>query len=271
MRYIDTHVHYDHRRFKTEARSEMMQKIEACDDIAWVVNATIGQDSMFNMREKLAEYSKVYFTAGKHPTAAARDDFGSESMKQHMAHMAREARTVAIGETGIDTYRCHEKAQIENQKKWFHFCMDLSEKVQKPLILHIRGKRACKIALREMRAHGTDNLRGVFHCFCSDYRTYKKCAACGDFYFGIGGTLLRAGKEQKRLRRAVKKMPLERMVTETDCPFLKPDGYADKINDSFAVPLVIAEIARIKHMDEDAVAQVLFDNALRLFGLPDDK
>lgn len=264
MKMIDTHTHYDHKRFN-KTRNDLMDAIDN-SDIEHVVNATLSQRSLFAMRDKLSQYPKVKFTVGKHPNFAANDDFSDSQQKEEIEQLVLENRTVAIGETGIDTYRCKDSKQIHNQILWFKYFIELSQKVNKPLILHIRGKGADRNALKVLKLY-KGNLLGVVHCFCGSYRLYKKYSRLGDFYFGIGGSITFAGKDYKKLRRAVKKIPLERIVLETDCPYLAPKGSDSKLNSSLNLPIIISEIAKIKNISEDTVASITYHNAKKLFNL----
>lgn len=264
MKIIDTHTHYDHKRFN-KTRNDLMNEINN-SEIEYVINATISHRSIFGMREKLSQYPKVKFTVGKHPNFAAADDFNANQPKDEIEQLAIENSTVAIGETGIDTYHCNNPEQIENQISWFKYFIELSQTANKPLILHIRGKGADRKALKVLKLY-KENLQGVIHCFCGSYKLYKKYSKLGDFYFGIGGSITFDGKEYKKLKRAVKKIPLERIVLETDCPYLAPKGSESKINSSLNLPLIISEIAKIKNISEDTVAETTYQNAIKLFTL----
>lgn len=264
--YIDTHAHYDHRLFRKN-REKLLAQIEQDEQIDYVINATIGLQSMFRMREMLEPYSKVLFTVGNHPAWGANETFDNAAAKAHIERFAKEKRTVAIGETGVDTYRCHTPEEMANQEKWMQYFIDLSVQTGKPLILHIRGKDAYKTAIKILRKNRSRELHGVFHCFCESYRVYKKCAALGDFYFGIGGAMTRQDESGEKLRKAVKRIPLERIVLETDAPFIKPCGFDERVNTSFSIPSVIKEIAKAKKTDARVVAKAAYQNSIKLFKL----
>lgn len=261
---IDTHTHYDHKRFN-KIRNDLMDAIDS-SDIEYIINAAISHRSLFAMRDKLSQYPKVKFTVGKHPNFAANDDFYDSQQKEEIEQLVSENRTVAIGETGIDTYHCKDPKQLDNQILWFKYFIELSQKVNKPLILHIRGKGADRSALKVLKSN-KGNLQGVVHCFCGSYRLYKKYSKLGDFYFGIGGSITFDEKEYKKLKKAVKKIPLERIVLETDCPYLAPKGSEDKLNSSLNLPIVISEIAKIKNISENTVANITYHNANKIFDL----
>lgn len=264
MKVIDTHTHYNHKRFN-KIRNDLMDAIDN-SDIEYVINAAISHRSIFAMREKLSQYPKVKFTVGKHPNCAANDDFNDSQQKEEIEQLVLENRLVAIGETGIDTYHCKDSKQIDNQILWFKYFIKLSQKVNKPLILHIRGKGADRKAIKVLKSC-KENLQGVVHCFCGSYRLYKKYSKLGDFCFGIGGSITFDGKEYKNLKRAVKKIPLERIVLETDCPYLAPKGSESKLNSSLNLPIIISEIAKIKNISEDTVANITYHNAKKFFNL----
>lgn len=264
MKMIDTHTHFDHKRFN-KTRNDLMDAIDS-SNIEYVINAAISHRSIFVMRDKLSQYPKVKFTVGKHPNFAANDDFSDSQQKEEIEQLVSENRTVAIGETGIDTYHSKDSKQIDNQILWFEYFIELSRKVNKPLILHIRGKGADRKALKVLKSY-KGNLQGVVHCFCGSYRLYKKYSKLGDFYFGIGGSITFDGRDYKKLRKAVKKIPLERIVLETDCPYLAPKGSVNKLNSSLNLPIIISEIAKIKGISEDTVTNITYHNAKKLFNL----
>lgn len=143
----------------------------------------------------------------------------------------------------------------------------MAKKVDKPLILHIRD--ANKQGIKILKSYHKQ-FNGVCHCFCSLYRWAKKYIKLG-FYLGIGGSITFEGKAYDRLRKAVKKIPLEHIVLETDGPFLTPAGYNDRPNSSLSLPVIIEKIAEIKSVSPEIVADITYTNAMKIFNINDIK
>lgn len=179
---------------------------------------------------------------------------------------------VAIGETGLDYhYRWDPRFKCA-QKKWFRYQIRLAEKRDLPLILHIRD--ADEDAIRILTRYRKKLRGGVVHCFCGDADTAGKYLELG-LHLGIGGALLQDEERSAPLREAVKAAPLERILIETDAPYVLPckDRFEADVrrknlrNSPLLLPLVIREIAAIKGLAPEDVERAVYENTVRLFRL----
>ena len=179
---------------------------------------------------------------------------------------------VAIGETGLDYHYRWDKRFKRWQKKWFKYQIRLADKRKLPLILHIRDADddAIEILSRyKKKLHG-----GVVHCFCGNAETAGKYLDLG-FHLGIGGALLQSEERSAPLKEAVKAAPLERILVETDAPYVLPakEFFAADIkkkklrNTPLLLPLVIQEIAKIKGITPEEAEQAVYENTMKLFNL----
>lgn len=255
---IDTHAHYDHKRFDKNRHSLLSTFAEA--SIAAVINPAMSFASNAKMREELKPYPWIYYGAGIHPNWVCEGDPDEdENRAQQLRVFARDCRTVAIGETGLDYYRVTEPAQQRRQKDWFCRQIFLAKEQKLPLILHIRD--ADRDAVSILRTHAV-SCTGVVHCFRGDFAAAKAYFDLG-FLIGIGGSI--AFPEETGFREAVKQIPMESILLETDAPFVRPRGYGGKSNTSMSLPIVVQEIAALKGCSGEDVVKMTTNNAVRLF------
>lgn len=193
--------------------------------------------------------------AGLHPTSV-----GDNINKQLKAveRQLLDSRMVAIGETGIDLY--WDKSHADRQFKAFDYHMNLAYETQLPIVIHARD------ALDEIFAYFEKWHKpmpaGVLHCFPGDYEQAERAVSYG-FFLGIGGVVT---YKNSFMSEVVKRIPLEKLLTETDSPYLPPVPHRGKRNEPGFVKLVIERIAVLKEMDFAEVAEATASNARRLFG-----
>ena len=169
---------------------------------------------------------------------------------------------VAIGEIGLDYYGDHKtEGDYKNQKEWFIAEIELAKKLNLPLVIHSRD--ACKDTLDMMREYAK-GMTGILHCFSYEKEIAIEYIKLG-FYIGVGGVV--TFKNGKKLKEVVSAIPIERIVTETDAPWLTPTPYRGKRNESTYIKYVISEIANIKSIDESAAASTLYQNAIDVYNL----
>ncbi len=253
MKIIDTHAHYDDEVFEPD-REELLSSLPALG----IERAVTMGASMKGAEDGLAlakRFSHIYAGIGIHP-----DEVGclDEAAIQHLADMAADERCVVYGEIGLDYYWNVEEKDV--QKKWFIRQIDLAKQLGLPINVHSReaSQDTFDILMREHA--GTTG--GVIHCYSGSAEMAKEYIKRG-YMLGIGGVV--TFKNAKTIQSVVEQIPLEYLVTETDSPYLAPTPYRGKRNDSTKIPLMIAKIAEIKGMDEEEAAQVLYDNALRVY------
>ena len=252
---IDTHAHYDDEAFEEDRRELLLSLGEAGVSKAITVCASV--DSLTSAPALVGEYPFLYLAAGIHP-----DDAGLYTPEVHeqIRTLARQERTVAIGEIGLDYYWHKEEEEHKRQQEVFLAQMELSREEGLPFMVHSRDACADTIRLCREGAAGRE-APGIIHCFSYSWEAARDFLSMG-FYLGIGGVV--TYKNGRKLKEVVEKAPLERLVLETDCPYLSPVPFRGKRNSSLHLPYVVEEIARLKNVSEEEVRQATWENAHRL-------
>ena len=226
------------------------------------------------MLELAAQYPERVFPAiGVHPT---RSIFEKWSDRHKLAAYANAPGIIAIGEIGLDYHYKREEQHRLKQHLWFIYQLNLAWKMKLPVILHVRD--AHEDALRILRWHPARKLGGVIHCFYGSKEIAEQYLKLG-YHFGIGGSVLQLEERAKDLWEAIPGIPLDRILLETDAPFILPyckDVIQPKLlrrarNTSLILPAVIKKIAELKGIPADEVEQATTNNVIRLFRLPVNK
>ena len=252
---FDTHAHYDDEAFD-EDREKLLVELPK-QGIAKVVNVGASLASSKTTIALMKQYDYIYGAIGVHPNETA--ELNEESFSW-LREQCRLEKCVAVGEIGLDYY--WDEPECEIQKEWFVRQLRLAREVAKPVVIHSRD--AAKDTIDIMTAEKASEIGGVVHCFAYTKETAKTFLDMG-FYIGIGGVL--TFKNAKKLKEAVEYIPLDRIVLETDCPYLAPDPNRGKRNSSLNLPYVIAALADIKDISEEEVCRAVWDNAHRLYRL----
>ncbi len=264
VRLVDTHCHLDFNRFDAD-RDQVIKRAEA----AWVVRIIVpAVDVPSNRRVvELAEHCpSVYAAVGIHPNdvpAAAH----AEEVLQDIRELAQSRRVVAIGEIGLDYY--WKKTPPEAQHEWLRSQLDLAAALKLPVILHNRETTEDLIAiLREWTAQRLpaelDDRRGVFHSFSATKRDAEQVLDLG-FYLGFTGPV--TYKKADEMRAVAVAVPLDRILVETDAPFLAPHPHRGDRNEPAFIRHTAAKIAELRGMDIEAMAEQTTLNADKLFHL----
>lgn len=252
---FETHAHYDDKAF-AEDRDMLLSSLPK-QGIGTVINVCSDLESVKRTIGLMEKYSFVYGAMGIHPSdTGALTEESFAWLKEQCLH----EKTVAVGEIGLDYYWNEPEPEI--QKKWFERQLFLAQELKKPVIIHSR--EAAKDTLDMMKALHAEKTGGVIHCF-----SYTKEMAAEflklDFYFGIGGVV--TFSNAKKLKEAVAYIPLERLLLETDSPYLAPVPNRGKRNSSLNIPYIAEEIAGIKGVSYDEVIRITRQNAENLFGI----
>ncbi|MBQ2802542.1 MAG: TatD family hydrolase [Lachnospiraceae bacterium] len=250
---FDTHAHYDDDAFDRD-REALLESLPGLG-IARVVNVGASMASCKRTLQLMEQYDYIYGALGIHPCDTK--DLTEEDI-HWLARQCENEKCVAVGEIGLDYY--WDEPDRELQKKWFVRQLALAREVKLPVIIHSRD--AAKDTIDIMKAEKAQDIGGVVHCY-----SYSKELARDflemDFYFGIGGVL--TFKNAKKLKEAVEYIPMDKLVLETDCPYLAPDPNRGKRNSSLNIPYVISALAELKGMTEEAVREAVWENSLRLY------
>ena len=285
---IDTHCHLDFPEFDQD-RDEVIRRAKD-EGIGYIINVGASLWGSKKALELSRQHNFIYPTAGLHPHEA--DKF-VEADKVTIEELAKEDKVVAIGETGLDYYKNYTPrpktapfrarmncgrlsipplgtsdfspgglhSKVENQKILFRYLVKLAKDLNLPLVIHTRQAEEDTLNI----LNEAIPVKCVVHCFSGDENFLKKCLDSGFF---ISFTCNITYKKAQDLRRYVKLTPLERLMLETDAPFLPPEGFRGKRNEPAYVKLLAREIARIKGVSPEEVAGVTTDNARRFFNLP---
>jgi TatD DNase family protein len=250
---IDTHAHYDDEKFN-EDRDLLLHSLKE-NDIEYVVNIGASIKTTRNTLELIKQYDFIYGAIGVHPSETGELN---EDNFSWLKEQAKTEKVVAIGEIGLDYYWDEPDRII--QKMWFDRQMELAKEVNLPIVIHSRD--AAKDTLDMMKAAKVETVGGVIHCFSYGIDMAKEYLKMG-FYLGIGGVV--TFNNAKKLKEVVEYTPLDRIVLETDCPYLSPVPNRGKRNSSLNLVYVVDEIAKIKNIDTDEIIQVTNQNAKDLY------
>jgi TatD DNase family protein len=251
---IDTHAHLDDPRFKQDRDVVIQRAFEA--GIEAILN--VGTDlSTSRASVTLSEqHDRIYAAVGCHPHDA--DTLSPDGLSQ-LAQLTHGEKVVAIGETGLDFYR--DRSPRDAQRWAFCDQIRLARTVKLPLIVHSRS--ADEETIRILQVEGAAEVGGVLHCFPGDMDLARKAMRM-DFYIGLGGTTTFKNSSSLTVAREI---PLERLLLETDCPYLAPMPHRGKRNEPAYVRIVAQRIASERGISLDTLAEATCENARRLFGL----
>ena len=256
MEYIfDTHAHYDDEAFDEDRESLIGSLREK--GIGNVCNIGASMESCRTTLALAEKYPFFYGALGVHPNETK--DLTEEDM-DWLRKASGSEKIVAIGEIGLDYY--WDKENHELQKKWFRAQMELAKETGLPMIVHSR--EAAADTLEEIQKAQDERLRGVIHCFSYTKETAREFQKW-DYYFGIGGVL--TFKNAKKLKEAAAELPIERILLETDCPYLAPEPYRGKRNSSLYLPRVVAALAELKGLTCQEIEDITWHNGCRFYGL----
>lgn len=249
---FETHAHYDDEAFEGD-RERLLAGLSE-QGIGKVINIAASIESAKSSLALAEKYDFVYAAVGVHPSEI--DDLNEESMRW-LQEQTRHPKTVAIGEIGLDYYWEKDAAAQARQRDWFLRQLDLAREAQLPVVIHSR-----EAAEDTLRILCKVKQPGVVHCYSYSAELAKEYVKLG-YYIGVGGVV--TFKNAKKLKETVRQIPLERIVVETDCPYLAPEPHRGKRNDSSYLPIIVQQIAEQKGLCPKEVAQVTWDNAMRLF------
>jgi TatD DNase family protein len=257
---IDSHAHLDAKAFDSD-RPEVIER-------AW--QAGLGAVITVGVGENLAEIERalslsdehemVFATVGVHPHDAQKiehDWYG------RIEELARHPKVVGIGETGLDYHYMHSPKSA--QREAFERFLRMGRKVDLPVVIHTREADEDTFSvLREAREDGDQPLRGVVHCFSGDYPMARQVLDLG-LHISFTGVI--TFPKADTLREVMKKIPLEKLLLETDCPYLAPVPFRGKRNEPARVVQVAETVATVVGRPIEEVARITTENVVRLFGL----
>lgn len=254
---FESHAHYDDEDFDKD-REELLGSL-AEHGIGTVINigaSIAGSEMTVELSER---YPFLYGAVGVHPSEV--EELTEEGLAC-LGSLCGHEKIVAVGEIGLD-YHYPEPA-VSVQKEWFERQLELAREVKLPVIIHSR--EAAKDTLDIMKAHRAEEIGGVIHCFSYAKEMAKEYLDM-DYYFGIGGVI--TFKNAKKLKEAVQYIPMDRILLETDSPYLSPEPHRGERNSSLNLPYVAEAISELKGISYEEVVEITERNARRLFHLTD--
>lgn len=250
---FDTHAHLEDERFD-EDRDQLIRELPE-KGVAYVVNVGSTLEASRMSVELATQYPFIYAAVGIHPHEVAqmsREDLDA------IEAMAKRDKVVAVGEVGLDYY--YDFSPRELQKEWFDWQIDLAYNMGLPIIIHDRDAHADVLDI--LKAKKDKILGGVMHCYSGSWEMAKYFMDLG-LYISLGGPV--TFKNAKRPVEVAQKVPLDRLVIETDSPYLAPTPYRGRRNNPAYVRLVAEKIAEIRGMAFEEIAGITLDNAKKLF------
>lgn len=245
---FDTHSHYDDIKFD-EVRDELLSSLES-RNVGKVITCGVDMPSSLRSKKLAEKYDYIYFAAGIHP-----ENMDEACDTDFIKEMSGHEKCVAVGEIGLDYY--FDSSSAEKQKQVFEKQLILSKELNLPVIVHDRDAHADTLEL--LKKH---RPKGVVHCFSGSPETAKEIVSLG-MYIGIGGVI--TFKNAKRLPEVAKELPLDRLLLETDCPYLAPEPFRGKLCNSAMIEYTAKRLAEIRNISYEEVLEATFENAVNLF------
>ncbi len=251
--YFDSHAHYDDKKFDSD-RDELLKNMHA-KNVDFIMNSGESMKAATKTIELTKKYHFIYGAVGIHPHNVANM---TESDIDKLRSYASVDKIMAIGEIGLDFY--YDNSPRDIQRFWFKKQLDLASEIDMPVIIHSRD--AALECFDIIKNSGV--RKGVIHCFSGSSQMAMDYIKMG-FYIGIGGVLTYSNA--KKTVDVVDKIPLERIVIETDCPYLAPVPFRGKRNNSMYLEYVVDKISQIKNISHEETAKITKENAIRLFSI----
>ena len=250
---VDSHCHLDFADF--EGREDELLAAMKANDVGWALIAGVTIERLPAVLALTERFPNLYAAVGVHPDTQE----GEEPDQDRLIRLADHPKVVAIGETGLDYYRL--EGDLEWQRERFRTHIRAARRTGKPLIIHTR--EAAADTLKILEEEGAGEVGGVFHCFTETLAVAEAALRLG-FHISFSGIV--TFKNALQIKEVASFVPLDRILVETDAPYLAPVPHRGKLNHPALVRHVADEVARLKGIDTVALAQATTANFFRLFG-----
>lgn len=250
---FDTHVHVNARQFLDD-REEVIERAFAAG-VKQMVVVGFDEETIKLAIEIADAYETIYAAVGWHPVDAI--DYKEEHL-DWLEELSAHPKVVALGEMGLDYH--WDTSPKDVQEKVFRKQIQLAKKVNMPIIIH--NREATEDVIRILQEEDAQSIGGIMHCYSGTVEQLQPCLEM-NFYISLGGPV--TFKNAHETKEVAKNVPLDRLLIETDAPYLAPHPYRGKRNEPAYVTLVAKQIAELKGMDYEEVCKITTENALRLF------
>jgi TatD DNase family protein len=252
---FDTHVHLNADQYN----EDLQEVISRAQDEGVTNMVVVGFDrpTILRAMELTERYEFIYACVGWHPVDAI--DMTNQDL-EWIEELAAHPKVVAIGEMGLDYH--WDKSPKEIQQEVFRKQIRLAKKVKLPIVIH--NREATADIMKILKEEGAEEVGGIMHCFSGSPIVAKECVKM-NFYISLGGPV--TFKNAKKPKEVAAEIPLDKLLIETDCPYLAPHPYRGKRNEPSFVKLVAEEIAEIKGLTFEEVAFVTTRNAKKIFAI----
>lgn len=255
MRLFDTHAHVTDERFQYD-REDMLQQ---CFDagVEYIVCPAVDRKTSEESIAISKKYPQIYAAVGVHPHEVKHVTEEDYAILKKMA--LEEDKVVAIGEIGLDYY--YDFSDKEEQKKAFIRQLHLAREVDLPIIIHDRDAHGDTMELLRTEGKG---VRGIFHCYSGSYEMAKEAMKMG-YYISFSGTVV--FEKSTKLKEVARQIPLDKILIETDSPYLTPPPFRGRRNQPSYTQYVAEEIAKLKGIDAEEFAKITLNNAKKCFNI----
>ncbi|WP_308637011.1 TatD family hydrolase [Paenibacillus silvisoli] len=252
---IDTHTHLDSHKFD-EDRAEVIERAQAAG-VHKLINIGFNRETIPTTMALAEQYAFIYAAVGWHPVDSI--EMRPEDL-DWIASLCDHPKVVAVGEIGLDYY--WDTSPKDVQQRVFREQIALAKSKRKPIVIHNRD--AHEDVVRILREEGAKEVGGVMHCFSGSWETAKQCLDM-NFYISFGGPL--TFQNARVPKEVFSKVPLDRILIETDAPYLAPHPHRGKRNESAFVRLVANTMAEQTGKSLDEIGRITTENAMRCFGI----
>ncbi|CBI41165.1 hypothetical protein B425_0065 [Bacillus amyloliquefaciens] len=253
MMLFDTHAHLNAEQFDTDLE-EVIARAKA-EKVERIVVVGFDKPTITRAMELIEEYHFIYAAIGWHPVDAI--DMTEEDLTW-IKELSSHEKVVAIGEMGLDYH--WDKSPKDIQKEVFRKQIALAKEVNLPIIIHNRD--ATEDVVTILKEEGAEEVGGIMHCFTGSAEVARQCMDM-NFYISFGGPV--TFKNAKKPKEVAKEIPNDRLLIETDCPFLTPHPFRGKRNEPSYVKYVAEQLAELKGLTYEEIASITTENAKRLF------
>ncbi len=252
MQLVDSHCHLNFPDF-ADRIPDILQNA-ADNQISHLLCIATSWENRKEVLELAREHAPISASVGIHPTTEG----GHEPSVDELLEAASDPLVVAIGETGLDYFRC--EGDLTWQHERFHRHIEVAKTCHKPLVIHTRA--AANDTMDSLRTHRAREAGGVMHCFAEDWEIAKQALDIG-FYISFSGIV--TFKSAKDVQEAARQVPLDRLLVETDAPYLAPVPYRGKTNEPAYVRYTAEHVANIRGISLEELAEATTENFFRLF------